>query len=336
MHGVLQYHNLKESYYMDDIFEHTIYDNGDAAVEFIDESLAEELAVEEEPVLLAELPAVAPKKTNFLNNKDILKEIHRSKCSFSEFTEERYSTYDVIVGSLADIFEEDTQQRAKAAQAARLSQQLYDAAVVQARESGDTLAKPRPMDYKVDPGTIPCKDLVFRVVTYEHIPLAPGRKKTPRSTADRYVKLNFCPFKHYIIENNVAVEVGRSHSKDGEFCITHGRLTNTLGKMFKLLVDKYAQRSNWRGYSYLDEMKGHALLQLSQWALQFDESRSDNPFAYYTASMSTGFTRVLNLEKRNQDIRDDLLIASGASPSFSRQLALEEEIRKLREDALSG
>lgn len=321
---------------MDDMFEHDIHDDSGTAIDFNNESLAEELVAEEAGVPLAELPTTAPKKVNFLNNKDILKEIHRSKCSFSEFTEERYSMYDVIVESLADIFEEDTQQRAKAARAARLSQELYEAAVAQAKENGDTSAKLRPMDYRIDPGSIPVKDLVFRVITYEHIPLAPGRKKTPRSTADRYVKLNFCPFKHYIIENNVAVEVGRSHSKDGEFCITHGRLTNTLGKMFKLLVDKYAQRSNWRGYSYLDEMKGHALLQLSQWALQFDESRSDNPFAYYTASMSTGFTRVLNLEKRNQDIRDDLLIASGANPSFSRQLALEEEIRKLREDALGG
>ena len=43
--------------------------------------------------------------------------------------------------------------------------------------------------------------------------------------------------------------------------------------------------------------------------------------------------RVLNLEKKNQDIRDDLLIDSGASPSFSRQLSIEDEIRRLREDA---
>lgn len=283
------------------------------------------------------IPVPAVKKVNFLNNKDILKEIHRSKCSYSEFTDEKYSMYDVIVENLSDIFKEEVQERAKTARAARLSQQAYDAAVAQELlKDTDERAKLRPMDFKINHSSIDIRDLVFRVITYEHIPSAPGRKKTPRSVADRYVKLNFCPFKHYVIENNVAVEVGRSHSKDGVFSLDHGRLTDTLGKMFKLLVDKYAQRSNWRGYSYIDEMKGHALLQLSQWALQFDEYRSDNPFAYYTASMSTGFTRVLNLEKRNQDIRDDLLIASGASPSFSRQLALEDEIRKLREDALSN
>ena len=80
-------------------------------------------------------------------------------------------------------------------------------------------------------------------------------------------------------------------------------------------------------------MKGQALLQLSQMCLQFDEAKSDNPFSYYTMSLQNSFTRVLNLEKKNQDLRDDLLIDSGASPSFSRQLAIEGDIRRLREDA---
>lgn len=113
----------------------------------------------------------------------------------------------------------------------------------------------------------------------------------------------------------------------------HGSITNKLARMFILLVDKYAQRSNWRNYTYLDEMKGQALLQLSQMGLQFDEVRSDNPFSYYTQSLQNSFTRVVILEKKNQDLRDDLLIDSGASPSFSRQLAIEEEIRLLRNDA---
>ncbi|HEY6437090.1 MAG TPA: hypothetical protein VIY47_10905, partial [Ignavibacteriaceae bacterium] len=161
----------------------------------------------------------------------------------------------------------------------------------------------------------------------------PGRKKNPKREADNYVKLNFYPFKHFIIENGIAKEVGRSHSKNGKFNLERGSITNKLAKMFILMVNKYAQRSNWRGYTYLDEMKGQALLQLAQMGLQFDEFQSDNPFSYYTMSLQNSFTRVLNLEKKNQDLRDDLLIDSGASPSFSRQLAVEGEIRRLREEA---
>ena len=78
-------------------------------------------------------------------------------------------------------------------------------------------------------------------------------------------------------------------------------------------------RSNWRGYTYVDEMRNQALLQLSQIGLQFNELKSQNPFAYYTAAVTNSFTRVLNLEKRNQNIRDDLLQESGQAPSWNRQ-----------------
>lgn len=75
------------------------------------------------------------------------------------------------------------------------------------------------------------------------------------------------------------------------------------------------------GNTYLEEMKSQALLQLSQVGLQFDESRSDipNPFAYYTQTMSNSFMRILNIEKKNQNIRDDILIMHGSLPSYTRQ-----------------
>ena len=67
-------------------------------------------------------------------------------------------------------------------------------------------------------------------------------------------------------------------------------------------------------------MRSQALLQLSQIGLQFDESKSQNPFAYYTAAITNSFTRILNLEKKSQNIRDDLLVKHGYSPSYTRQL----------------
>jgi hypothetical protein len=289
-----------------------------------DEDLPEEITEDVAPVM------VPVKKINYLNNKDMLKEIHKSKNSFCEYSDPKYSDYDVIVENLQEIFLPEVQEKGKIARAARLGVTAFEAAV--ANSSGTS--KPKLSEYKVKPDTISVDDLVYRVLTFEHIPLAPGRKKNPKSEADNYVKLNFAPFKHFIIENGKEKEVGRSHSKHGKFNLEKGSITPKLAKMFILMVNKYGQRGNWRGYTYLDEMKGQALLQLSQMGLQFDEFRSDNPFSYYTASVSNSFTRVFNLEKKNQDLRDDLLIDSGASPSFSRQLALEDEIRRLREDAI--
>jgi hypothetical protein len=89
--------------------------------------------------------------------------------------------------------------------------------------------------------------------------------------------------------------------------------------MFIKLCERYATRSNWRGYTYNDEMRSQALLQLSQIGLQFDESKSQNPFAYYTAAITNSFTRVLNIEKRNQNIRDDILELNNYTPSYTRQ-----------------
>jgi hypothetical protein len=272
------------------------------------------------------------KKINYLNNKDMLREIHKSKNSFSEYIEEKYSDYDVIVSNVSDIFTQVSQDQGKATRAARIAARAYESALATTIVTTKS-DKPRLVDFKIKPDTLSVDDLVFRVVTYEHIPAAPGRKKNPKREADNYAKLNFHPFKHFIIENGVAKEVGRSHTRKGKFNLEYGSITNKLAKMFILMVNKYGQRGNWRGYTYLDEMKGQALLQLSQMGLQFDEYKSDNPFSYYTASVSNSFTRVFNMEKKNQELRDDLLIDSGASPSFSRQLAIEGEIRRLREDA---
>jgi hypothetical protein len=52
-------------------------------------------------------------------------------------------------------------------------------------------------------------------------------------------------------------------------------------------------------------MKGQAILQLTQIGLQFDESKSDNPFAYFTAAVTNSFVRVINIEKKMQNIHSN-------------------------------
>ena len=102
--------------------------------------------------------------------------------------------------------------------------------------------------------------------------------------------------------------------------------------MFMKLCERYGSRGNWRGYTYNDEMRSQALLQLSQIGLQFDESKSENPFAYYTAAITNSFTRILNVEKKHQSLRDDILQAHGQTPSFTRQM--ENESKALGEEPM--
>jgi len=261
------------------------------------------------------------RKVRYLNNRDLLAEIHRSKNSFSSFTSPDYSQHDIILTNL-DKVNIRTVAEAKRNRAKRLGLIAFN----KARLDGDKkikLAECTP-DYK----TIQKIDLVFRIMTFDHIPLAPGRKKTVKSTADSHDKVNFPPFQHWKFnDTDELICVGKSHWKGpldtGSFNKDHGRITENLGKMFIKLSERYAQRSNWRGYTYIEEMRGQAILQLSQIGLQFDESKSENPFAYYTAAVTNSFTRILNIEKKSQNIRDDLLEEAGLTPSSTRQNAHE-------------
>lgn len=258
-------------------------------------------------------------KIKYLTNKDLLKEIHLSKNTYCSYTKPEYGFYDLIVPSLAKI-NIRTIAEAKRNCAARLSKQAHEAAVI---AGGKKLpAKEFEVDYK----KIRKEDLIFRVMTFEHVPLAPGRKKTLKNTADSHDKVNFPPFQHWKFDDKGNIScVGKSHWRGdlerGEFSKDHGQMTNDLARMFIKLCERYATRGNVRGYTYNDEMRGQAILQLTQIGLQFDESKSDNPFAYYTAAVTNSFVRIINIEKRNQNIRDDILEMNGMNPSWTRQNA---------------
>lgn len=268
-------------------------------------------------------------KKNYLNNKDMLAEIHKSKVSYCEFMDNKYSMYDVIVVDKDECSTLATMEQGKLNRAKRLTTQLIEKEL----DSSKTLKEAKLKAGKILPEDIKDEEVVIRLLTYDHIPLDPTRKRKPRTEADLHVKLNFVPFIHYIMNEGVLTEVGRSHAKSGKFSLTHGSITDKLARMFILLVNKYSQRSNWRGYTYLDEMKGQSLLQLTSMGLQFNEFKSDNPFAYYTSSINNSFTKVLNTEKRNQDIRDNILMQNGQTPSFSKQLEYENDFRKLVSEA---
>ena len=289
------------------------------------------------------------KPVNYLNYKDILKEIHQSKNTYCIYTNPDAHQYDIIIDYLDNKNLQDnleyasrptTIAAAKEARAARLQ-----------AESG---AKE-----KIDPESIPTSSLVFRVMTWDHIPIAPkqARKTVKKKSAKEifefveedlpdtfadlddtipateiddmvHVRLNFPPFQHYSIDSNGVFScIGKSHWQgpvdSGTFSKDHGQITKKLAKMYLMLCEKYALRFNWRGYTYVDEMKASAVLQLTYVGLRFNEAKSANPFAYYTAAINNSFCRVLNTEKRNQNIRDDILEINGLNPSWSRQFSGE-------------
>ena len=276
-------------------------------------------------------------KHNYLNNRDILKEIHKSKMTYCSFLTPEDGYYDIILPGIDKINKKNTAEGRKL-RAERLTRAAYDAA------QATSTVKLKLDDFTVKPSKIPVTDIVFRIMTWEHIPMDTTKSKKAKVTvieddeevvteyddqanelkSGKFMKVNFPPFQHYKIdEDGVPYCVGKSHWQGdlvkGQFNREHGTMTRTLAHMFMKLCERYATRSNWRGYTYNDEMRSQALLQLSQIGLQFDESKSQNPFAYYTAAITNSFTRVLNIEKRNQNLRDDILEMNGLTPSYTRQ-----------------
>lgn len=256
-------------------------------------------------------------KVNYLNNKDLLLEIHKSKLSYCSFVDPAYSDYDLILPSL-DKINIRTIAEAKKNKAKKLTAESFE----QKKLAGDK--KVKLSDCEVDYRKVDKTDVVFRIMTFDHVPLAPGRKKKTKTRADAHEKVNFPPFQHWKFddEGNL-ICVGKSHwvggMENGHFNKEHGKFTDKLARMFMKLCERYATRSNVRGYTYNDEMRGQAILQLTQIGLQFDESKSNNPFAYYTAAVTNSFVRVINVEKRNQNIRDDILEMNNFNPSYTRQ-----------------
>jgi len=271
-------------------------------------------------------------RKKYLNNRDLLKEIHNSKNTYCSYVDEEIDNqYDIILPSL-DKVNIRTVAQAKRNRADRLAKLAYTEAI----ESGK---KVKQAEFAIDWKKVDKYDLVFRIMTFDHVPLEPGRKKNPKQQADHHTRCNFPPFQHFRFNNkDELIVVGKSHweggMENGYFNKDHGKINNNLAKMFMKLCERYATRSNWRGYTYNDEMRSTALLQLSQIGLQFDESKSQNPFAYYTAAITNSFTRVLNLEKRNQIIRDDILEEAGLNPSYTRQT--ENEIKSGKLDFAKG
>ena len=256
------------------------------------------------------------RRVNYLNNKDILKEIHKSKGTFCSYTEENHADYDIILLDI-DKINIRTIAEAKRNKAKKLSVAEYD----RRKANGE---KVKQAECETPYKSITKEEIIFRIMTFDHIPEEPGRKKNPKTVADTKTKLNFPPFQHYKFnDDGDLILVGKSHwqggMENGYFDKTSGKATNKLAMMWMKLCDRYATRGNVRGYTYNDEMRGQAILQLAQIGLQFDESKSANPFAYYTAAVTNSFVRVINIEKRNQNIRDDILEMNDMNPSFTRQ-----------------
>src|ERR1700722_7638833 len=96
------------------------------------------------------------RRINYLNNKDILKEIHKSKTSFCSFLTPDLANYDLILLSVKDV--PKNIKTAKIARAERLTKLSQD-------EQALFGNKVKSSEVAVEPKSIIHTELVFRVMT---------------------------------------------------------------------------------------------------------------------------------------------------------------------------
>lgn len=251
---------------------------------------------------------------NYVSQQDIRDAIHDSKSTWCYFTKPEYKDYDWIVRDLNEV---DSDLIAQIITDRSRRQNKHK------RKYGQEL----PLS----------QDIVIRLMTYDHIPPEPNPLKRPGKVdlmKQTHKRVNFSPFKHFARIDNQLQEVGRSHwhgnLQTGHYSLEHGYLTKQYAQIAMLMTENYAKKPNWRGYSYVEEFKSAGLLRLVQTGLNFDESRSDNPFAYWTQILKNSFVREINVEREQHQIRDEKLIQLGQTPSHSYSFNHEHELELKR------
>jgi hypothetical protein len=116
-----------------------------------------------------------------------------------------------------------------------------------------------------------------------------------------------------------------------------GRMSDDLAKKLMMLVSKYARSAQFARYTFNDDMQGYAIQMLVRTWNSFDPKKSDNPFAFFTQCIKNSFIQCLNWEKKQRNIKDQMLVEQGMTPSYTYQSEYDTEMRHQleleREDA---
>ena len=139
------------------------------------------------------------RKVNYLNNRDLLAEIHKSKNTFCSYTDETFNQFDIILPSIEKVNIRTTAE-AKRNKAKRLGQLDYETR----RANGEKI---KQSDCEIDYKKIDKTEVIFRIMMFDHIPDDKGRKKKPKTIADTKEKLNFPPFQHYKFNEDGELQV---------------------------------------------------------------------------------------------------------------------------------
>ena len=104
-----------------------------------------------------------------------------------------------------------------------------------------------------------------------------------------------------------------------------------IGECIWKIAFRYATKPNWRN-SYNEDMVGDAVEECIKYLDRFDESKSKNPFSYFTQIVYYSFLRKISSEKKQLYIKYKVILNSEIDDFFEGD---ESDVAYSKEDLLS-
>ena len=107
--------------------------------------------------------------------------------------------------------------------------------------------------------------------------------------------------KHYINNEDFlkALVEYKTRKKDAvEKGLPEPRIPNYIGECFMKIAEGLSHKPNFINYTYRDEMIADGIENCLMYFANFDETKSNNPFAYFTQIIYYAFLRRIQKEKK--------------------------------------
>ena len=85
-----------------------------------------------------------------------------------------------------------------------------------------------------------------------------------------------------------------------------GKVSEELGSMILKIASNYANKGNFYGYTWKEDMVGEAVLTCIKYMHNFDpmKQKRPNPFAYFTTVIRNAFLNYIRKQKKHSEIKD--------------------------------
>lgn len=121
---------------------------------------------------------------------------------------------------------------------------------------------------------------------------------------------------HYV-DNNRMLELFIGYRKQVDKALSQGKkqppIPNEIGAMINKMIDKMSTRHNFKRYTWLDDMKGDALVDCIKVANNFVpnlELKKVNVFGYFSIIIFRAFVNRIQIENRQQKIKRSYMFNS--------------------------